>query len=177
MVPAPGPSPALPASPQRSPAANAPTPLPSLIDDPLRGLPNPPDPGRFSPQVRAWASLRAAGLAHFGEIPDAEAMPGYLRQAGFGLLGDMGDGDIMALRFIVLMEAAKSAEEDLKAIMAKVKAINDAKQQSSGAGEGSLDDLQKLQSLTARRSKLLATLSNLLKKQSETEREVAASQK
>lgn len=36
-------------------------------------------------------------------------------------------GDIEALAFIVLMEAAKSAQEDLKAIMAHVKAINDAK--------------------------------------------------
>jgi putative addiction module CopG family antidote len=36
--------------------------------------------------------------------------------------------DIMALAFIVLMEAAKSAREDLRAIMEGVKAINAAKQ-------------------------------------------------
>jgi hypothetical protein len=127
MVPAPG---ALPASPQFSPSGNMPAPLPPLIDNPLRGLQDPPDPGRFSPQVRAWASMRAAGLARVGEIPDAEEMPGYLRKAGFGILGDMNDGDIMALAFIVMMEAAKSAQEDLKSIMAKVKAINNAKQKS-----------------------------------------------
>ena len=162
MAPGPG------AAPQFSPPVNLPAP-----DQP----PIPPDPSRFSPQVQAWASMRAAGLARFGEIPDAEDMPGYLRKAGFGLLGDMGDGDILALAFLVLMEAAKGAEEDLKAIMARVKAINSAKHKSSGMEEGSLDDLQKLQNLTERRSKLLATLSNLLKKQSDSEREVAGNQK
>ena len=40
----------------------------------------------------------------------------------------MGDGDIMALAFIVIMEAAKSAREDLKAIMDGVKAINKEKE-------------------------------------------------
>ena len=172
MAPGPG------AAPQFSPPVNLPAPdLPPI----------PPDPSRFSPQVQAWASMRAAGLARFGEIPDAEDMPGYLRKAGFGLLGDMSNGDIMALALIVLMQAAKGAEEHLKAIMDRVKAINSAKsksrevlsarQQSSGAEEGGLDDLQKLQDLTERRSKLLATLSNLLKKQSDSEREVAGNQK
>ncbi len=42
-------------------------------------------------------------------------------------LGAMADGDIMALAFIVMMEAAKSAREDLKAIMEEVKAINKQK--------------------------------------------------
>ncbi|MCC6810283.1 MAG: hypothetical protein IT381_22830 [Deltaproteobacteria bacterium] len=43
-------------------------------------------------------------------------------------LAGMGDGDIMALAFIVMMEAAKSAREDLKAIMDGVKAINKEKE-------------------------------------------------
>jgi hypothetical protein len=38
------------------------------------------------------------------------------------------DGDIMALAFLVMMASAKSAREDLKAIMSQIKAINDAKQ-------------------------------------------------
>lgn len=37
------------------------------------------------------------------------------------------DGDVEALVSLTLMEAAKSAEEDLKAIMARVKAINAVK--------------------------------------------------
>jgi Arc/MetJ-type ribon-helix-helix transcriptional regulator len=43
-------------------------------------------------------------------------------------LGAHDDGDIMANAFSVMMEAAKSAREDLKSIMAGVKAINNAKQ-------------------------------------------------
>ncbi len=45
----------------------------------------------------------------------------------WGKLAGLADADIMALAFIVLMEAAKSAREDLKAIMDGVKAINNAK--------------------------------------------------
>lgn len=41
--------------------------------------------------------------------------------------GAAGDEDIMAVAFLVLMDSAKSAQEDLKAIMAGVKAINAAK--------------------------------------------------
>ncbi len=37
-------------------------------------------------------------------------------------LGNMGDGDVMSLSFIVIMQAAKSAREDLKAIMDSAKA-------------------------------------------------------
>ncbi|HMU47295.1 MAG TPA: hypothetical protein PKC72_13065 [Chitinophagaceae bacterium] len=42
-------------------------------------------------------------------------------------LGKMNGGDIEALAFLVLMQASKSAQEDLKAIMAKVKSINEQK--------------------------------------------------
>lgn len=44
------------------------------------------------------------------------------------VLGNMNGADIEALAFLVLMAASKSAQEDLKAIMAHVKAINAAKQ-------------------------------------------------
>ncbi len=46
---------------------------------------------------------------------------------GYRNLGSMNDGDIMAMAFSVIMEAAKSAREDLKSIMESVKSINDAK--------------------------------------------------
>ena len=42
----------------------------------------------------------------------------------YGFLGSMNDADIEALAFLVLMQASKSAQEDLKAIMARVKSIN-----------------------------------------------------
>jgi hypothetical protein len=38
-----------------------------------------------------------------------------------------GDGDIMAIAFIVMMEAAKSAREDLKTIMDGVRKVNKEK--------------------------------------------------
>ena len=41
--------------------------------------------------------------------------------------GGLPDGDIEALAYLVLMQASKSAQDDLKAAMAGVKAINDAK--------------------------------------------------
>src|SRR5258706_13377452 len=47
--------------------------------------------------------------------------------ADFAILGDLNSADIEALAFIVLMEAAKSAQEDLKAIMAEVKAMTNAR--------------------------------------------------
>lgn len=45
----------------------------------------------------------------------------------WAVLGDMNGADIEAVIFLVLMEAAKSAREDLKTIMDGVKAINSAK--------------------------------------------------
>ena len=42
-------------------------------------------------------------------------------------LSSMADGDIEAMLFIVLMEAAKSAQEDLKDVMRTVKNINNEK--------------------------------------------------
>ena len=46
------------------------------------------------------------------------------QEAGFAELGKLPDADIMALAFVVMMEAAKSAREDLKSIMDGVKSIN-----------------------------------------------------
>src|SRR6185503_6534256 len=43
-------------------------------------------------------------------------------------LGSMPGDDIMAIAFAAIMEAAKSAQEDIKAVMAGVKAINKQKQ-------------------------------------------------
>lgn len=50
-----------------------------------------------------------------------------IKSRAYGNLGGMNGQDIEALAFLVLMQAAKSAQEDLKAIMAKVKSINDQK--------------------------------------------------
>lgn len=49
------------------------------------------------------------------------------KSRSYGVLGAMNGQDIEALAFLVLMQASKSAQEDLKAIMAKVKSINNQK--------------------------------------------------
>jgi Arc/MetJ-type ribon-helix-helix transcriptional regulator len=48
-------------------------------------------------------------------------------RSNLDVLGEGNGEDIMALAFIVMMEAAKSAQDDLREIMASVKAINAAK--------------------------------------------------
>jgi hypothetical protein len=47
-----------------------------------------------------------------------------ISQTDWAVLGSLPEGDIQALAFLVLMQASKSAQEDLKAIMAGVKAIH-----------------------------------------------------
>jgi hypothetical protein len=49
------------------------------------------------------------------------------KDAVYASFGKLPDSDIEALTYLVLMEASKSAREDLKSVMASVKAINDAK--------------------------------------------------
>lgn len=56
-------------------------------------------------------------------IQDRSTLP----TTNFAILGSMPDGDIEALSFLVLMEASKSAQEDLKAIMDQVKSVAQAK--------------------------------------------------
>jgi hypothetical protein len=117
----------------------------------------------------------------------------------WAVLGSMNNADIEALAFLVLVQASKSAQEDFKAIMAKVKAINAAKQcqrsapcikalqptaeydgatlnavrDQAGTNLDSLSEMGEMESLRLqmamdRRSKLMSTLSNLLKKISDT---------
>src|SRR6266478_2375869 len=45
-------------------------------------------------------------------------------RSDFAVLGSIGGSDIVVLVFIVMMEAAKSAEEDLREILKSVKAID-----------------------------------------------------
>jgi hypothetical protein len=60
----------------------------------------------------------------------------------WNLLGGLGDGDIEALAYLVMMAAAKSAREDLKSIMAGVRGINRRKArkcEKSQRGPGRID--------------------------------------
>lgn len=129
-----------------------------------------------------------------------------------------GAADVEAMAFVVLMEAARSAQDDLKAIMQGVKAANAAKQKlralfkekekTHHAGRGALDFesmfglmatlyakhldeeagdlLDKLDSMSEmgemeslrlqmamdRMSKMMSTLSNLLKKMADTSSQI-----
>ncbi|HET8647636.1 MAG TPA: hypothetical protein VFO85_19210 [Vicinamibacteria bacterium] len=85
--------------------------------------------GRYYLLPRATLEALAVPEAERGRL---EAALGGADVAGFDAgpafqyrsLGQLPGEDIMALSFLVIMEAAKSAQEDLKAIMRGVKAIN-----------------------------------------------------
>ncbi|MEO8416011.1 MAG: hypothetical protein ABI472_20285 [Ginsengibacter sp.] len=47
----------------------------------------------------------------------------------YAVLGNMNNSDMEALAFLVMMQASKDAQEDLEAIMADVKSINEQKKQ------------------------------------------------
>jgi len=72
-------------------------------------------------------SIKAFGLKmHIRNFPDSAAKKmatDYVR------IMKMNNGDIEAITFFILMEASKSAQEDLKAIMAGVKSINEQKKE------------------------------------------------
>src|SRR5215204_3027209 len=83
---------------------------------------------RLPPQLAAFVKK----MVDSGRYDDPaevvrESVRRFERQTELASLGDLGAADIEALAFLVLMQAAKSAQEDLKAVMARVKAINEAK--------------------------------------------------
>lgn len=136
--------------------------------------------------------------------------------ASWAILGSMNGQDIEALAFLVLMQAAKSAREDLKDIMEQVKALNRKKllrllarrttdchgsfhvvrdrigdvERSAEKLLDRLDALKldglpdelsemgemeslRMQMYLDRLSKLMSTLSNILKKMSDTASQIA----
>ncbi|MBI5858076.1 MAG: hypothetical protein HZB42_10575 [Sphingobacteriales bacterium] len=83
----------------------------------------------------------------------------------YGVLGSMNGQDIEAIAFLVLMQASKSAQEDLKAIMAKVKAINDKKQQLRDANAQMTNSRQNFTRVQLDSFKLLSNSCLVLKNQ------------
>jgi hypothetical protein len=79
---------------------------------------------QVGPQTRAWIRAEAARELEGDSVSEAAATRAV---RGNRSLGSLTDGDVTALVYLVLMEAEKSAREDLKAIMAGVKRIEDAK--------------------------------------------------
>ncbi len=87
---------------------------------------------RLSPDVRRWVAEQATKVRQ-GSIEEGMLRGGI--QARFA--GQLSNAnDIEAVVFIVLMQAAKDAEEDLKAIMAQGKATTEAKQKLRGGWPG-----------------------------------------
>jgi hypothetical protein len=78
-------------------------------------------------KIASGASTLRARLAK-APAPNqrAKAVDEHARDVAV-LLGASSGADIEAIAFLVMMEAAKAAREDLKSIMAGVRAINDAK--------------------------------------------------
>lgn len=124
---------------------------------------------KVSPEGRAWIRQEAArqksGTGVAGKI-DSQTWTTYPS------LTSMSDGDIIAIAFLVMMEAAKSANEDLKSVMAGVKAINKQKAsiRETQRANTALGDAQavRMQLYMDRRSKMLETASNLMKKMAES---------
>lgn len=77
----------------------------------------------INPKHVRWIKTTAAEVNE-KKLSDADVMT---RSKSYGVLGNMNGQDIEAIAFLVLMQASKSAQEDLKAIMAKVKSINEQK--------------------------------------------------
>lgn len=79
------------------------------------------------PTVRAWIGEEARKLS---QAPPASVDEGPLRAAIQSRFAgqSLGDQDIEALAFLVLMQATSDMDKDLKAIMAEVQALNGAKQ-------------------------------------------------
>jgi hypothetical protein len=79
---------------------------------------------RVGPQTQAWIRAEAAREYAADSVSEAAATRAVRANRS---LGNLTDNDVAALAYLVLMEAQKSAREDLKAIMDGVKRIEDAK--------------------------------------------------
>lgn len=155
---------------------------------------------RYSQRLTANGQLHVTQLA--SELANGSLNPSQIEgmvQPGCSsdLGGCNGGADIEALAFIVMMQAAKSAQDDLKSIMQGVKEVNEGKaklrametrpnamsaitaQQLNAdavAINGKLDSMSelseeeqlRLQMAMDRRSKMMDALSNILKKLSDT---------
>jgi len=90
----------------------------------------------LSPALRRFVDrqIKSGRFKNAGDVINAALQQMAAADGGAGpavdpaaLAGLSGSEDIEAMVFVTLMEAAKSAQEDLKAIMAEVKAMTNAK--------------------------------------------------
>lgn len=97
--------------------------------------------GQINPRHAKWVKSTA------DEVNQQQLSPEEINKKAqaYGVPGSMNGQDIEAIAFLVLMQASKSAQEDLKAIMAKVKSINNQKAQQRAL----LAKVQQQKSITA----------------------------
>lgn len=76
------------------------------------------------PAVKNWVSGTAA--KYKGKDVTQEQVITDVKQS-YNILGNLNSADVEAIAFLVMMQAAKSAQEDLKGIMGEVKKMNEAK--------------------------------------------------
>jgi hypothetical protein len=82
---------------------------------------------KIQPSARSWI-LQRARLESQKNTLDVTSLKADAKGHFQPTNGNMTDGDLEALAFLVLMDAAKSAEDDLNLIMAETKAITNSKQ-------------------------------------------------
>ena len=163
----------------------------------------------YSPRLTAKGKLRAAQLAIrlAGGSLNPSQIEGIVQLECTSVLsGCNGIADIEALAFLVMMQAAKSAQDDLKTLMQGVKAIDQSKAETRGmqaklnalsvgdaqqlnAGAASIkdkldtmsdlgqEDQLRLQMAMDRYSKLMQMLSNIEKKMSDTDKSIVNNMK
>jgi hypothetical protein len=97
-------------------------------------------------------------------------------RSGFQGAGTLSNADVDALAFMVLMQATKDAQSDLKNMMGGVQQTNQQKQaqrsaqkQQDSMNEMSNEQSLRLQMAMDRLSKLTETLSNIEKKMAQTD--------
>jgi hypothetical protein len=141
----------------------------------------------LTPKGAQWVAMESQRLRS-GAIP-----PSQVSADTMGVTGGLAAGaDIEELAFVVLMQATQDQDNDLQQIMAQTKAINNSKaaqrsqmqaqQQAAADKKDSLSDMSqmeqmKLQMAMDRRAKMIETLSNLMKKMSDTDNSIIKNMK
>ena len=82
---------------------------------------------QLSPAAKVWVRTATMRVKATGRLPTEAELRATVHATTWSALGSLAGQDIAAIAFIVLMEAAKSAREDLMAIMDAVRHENETK--------------------------------------------------
>ena len=121
----------------------------------------------INPKYTTWIRSTAQQV---NEKNLGEAEVKQMTSTKWAVLGAMNGQDIEAIAFLVLMQAAKSAQEDLKSIMAKVKSINDQKERLRTAVSVLNDKNQNITRARLDSIKLLSAQTSAIQKRNNPEK-------